>query len=91
MLTAVTEEVLAWPGPTQEASMPTPVLGEIENKISQQTEVQLNHPTKLTYRLPIQQLHRPKKQGKGVQGVGEPGSHPRLCPPAVSPRPLQLP
>lgn len=35
MLTAVTEEVPAWPGPTREAGVPMPVLGEIKNKISQ--------------------------------------------------------
>lgn len=88
MLTAVTEEVLAWPGPTQEACVPMPVLAERENKIPQPARVHLNQFTVLTYRLTSQQLHMLKKEGKGAQGAGSKG---RLCAPASSLRPLQPP
>lgn len=77
MLTAVTEEVSAWQGPAQEAGVPVPVLGGIENRISQLTRVQLNQYTKLTYRLTIQQLHRPK-EGKGIQGQGAGSEGPQV-------------
>lgn len=42
MLTAATEELLAGPGPTQEACMPMLVPEEIKNRISQPTSVHLN-------------------------------------------------
>lgn len=74
--------------------MPMPVLGERENRISQQTRVQLNQFTKLTDGRTIQQLHMPKGEGKGVREAGSggrlPGSHPSLCPPGNSPG-LQFP
>lgn len=84
----LTAEVLAWPGPTQEARVPMPVLAEIENRIPQPARVHLNQFTEPTYRLTSQQLHMAKKEGQGVQGAGSGG---RLCAPAASPRPRQPP
>lgn len=60
--------------------MPVPVPGEIENRISQQTRVQLNQFTKFTDRPTIQQFHMAKEEGKGVQGTGSGGRLPRSHP-----------
>lgn len=95
LVISVTEEVALSQAERRGSPRANAVLGEIENRISQQSRVQLNQCTQLTYRPAIQQVHVPQREGKGTQRAGSggrlPHSPPRRRPPAVSPRPLYLP